>query len=103
MEFKNIKHQTNYWCRTKGIHSSDLDSHPQMDDVMLLIHFKDLEPYLNSQERNFLVGCWESTYKQKWPIKRKTMAKLENLAVTVGIRQEQIQAKRNLIKQRREQ
>jgi hypothetical protein len=103
MQFTNIKHQTNYWCRTLGINSSDLDNHPQMDDVVLLIHFRDLAPLLNNQERNFLLGCWESTYKQKWPIKPKTMAKLENLAVTVGIRQKQIEAKRNLIKQRRNQ
>ena len=103
MQFKNIQHQTNYWCRTMGIHNKDLDTHPQMDDVMLLIHFRDLEPMLNIQERNFLVGLWESCYKQKWPIKRKTIAKLENLAVTVIIRQEQIKAKRKLVKQRRTQ
>ena len=69
---------TNYWCRTKGIHSSDLDTHPQIEDVMILLKYRDaMWQKLNKSEQAHWGAIWDWTYHRKYPLKNKHISKLE--------------------------
>jgi hypothetical protein len=87
---------TNYWCKTLGIQSKDLGcgvrrtdkgiqidnqtSHPQIDDVILLI--KVLQEYfeeLTATKRIHLHILWDWVYKQKKPLTKKHCKQLTRL------------------------
>lgn len=73
-----IEGVTNYWCRTKGIQSTDLETHPQMDDVILLIQYRDaMWSKLNKSEQAHWGAVWDWCYHKKHSLKRKHLAKLE--------------------------
>lgn len=75
-----IQGVTNYWCRTKGIHNSDLDTHPQIDDVVLLIRYRDaLWTKLNRSEQAHWGAVWSWTYHHRMPLKTKHLKKLESI------------------------
>jgi hypothetical protein len=98
-EFKNIQHQTNYWCRTKGIHSIDLEQHPQADDIVLLIGFRD-EFYtkLTYSEQGTFNGIWGMVYNKRFPLKAKHLGKLEKIIDNVTYRQNKMAQIRTLRK-----
>ena len=98
-EFKNIQHQTNYWCRTKGIHSIDLEKHPHADDVVLLIGFRD-EFYtkLTYKEQAQFNGIWGMVYNQYRSLKAKHLGSLEKLIDNISYRQNQMAKLRTLRK-----
>ena len=78
---------TNYWCRTKGIHSKDLDSHPKMDDVILLMKWRDaMWAKCNASERAFYNSIWGYVYSKKRPLKQKYLKKLEILTIQATTR-----------------
>ena len=69
---------TNYWCRTKGIKSSDLETHPQMDDVILLVTYRDaMWKQLNRSEQAHWGALWDWCYYRKFALKKKHLTKLE--------------------------
>jgi hypothetical protein len=73
---------TNYWCRSKGIKSEDLDTHPQIDDVMLLLKYRDgMWIKLNTSEQAHWGAIWDWTYHRKYPLKNKHLAKLELITI----------------------
>jgi hypothetical protein len=73
-----IEGVTNYWCRTKGIHSKDLEIHPQMDDVILLIKYRDsMWNKLNRSEQAHFGAVWSWCYHNKFALKQKHLKKLE--------------------------
>ena len=71
-------HYTNWWCRSIGIRSNDIDSHPQIDDVILLIRWHQ-ECWLDSSkiERGIWSGYWSAVYHKQLPLKAKALKKLE--------------------------
>lgn len=80
MNFKNIKHQTNYWCRTKGIHSADLTKHSCIDDVILIIKFADeFWNYTTKSQKVSLECFWDWCYKQKKPLRTNHLHKLQEI------------------------
>jgi hypothetical protein len=88
-----ITHYTNYWCKTKGISSKDLDQHPRADDLVLLISFRDaMWDKLNISERGCWAGYWSSIYIKKNKLKTKALNKLEQITITATDRHNQQQA-----------
>ena len=82
-----IEGVTNYWCRTKGIHSKDLDSHPQMDDVILLMKWRDaMWTKCTASEQAFWGSVWGSVYNKKKPIKKHILAKFETVTIQATTR-----------------
>lgn len=78
-----LRHYTNYWCKTKGISSKDLDTHPRADDLTLLIAFRDaMWDKLNQKERGCWAGYWSSIYVKKNKLKPKALNKLEQITIT---------------------
>jgi hypothetical protein len=97
-----IQGVTNYWCRMKGIHSRDLDSHPQIDDVMLLLKYRDgMWIKLNTSEQAHWGAIWDWTYHRKLPLKTKHLAKLELITIQAEQRHRKKQQAIDKIKQLR--
>ena len=98
-----IQHLTNYWCRTKGIHSRDLTDHPQVNDLVLLITIRDnLWQDMSATEQGVWSAYWGWTYTKAHSLKSKHLAKLENITKSVIFRQSQKQLAREKIRQLRE-
>lgn len=73
----NVEHYTNLWCRQKGIHAKDLENHPQADDVVLLIKFREqFWPYMDAKEQGAWASYWSWTYTRKFSLKQKYLEKL---------------------------
>jgi hypothetical protein len=87
---------TNYWCKTLGIQSKDLGcgvrhtdkgiqidnqtSHPQIDDVILLIKFiKEFNSFFNNDDRIAVHVIWTWCYSQKLPLKKRHFKRLLNI------------------------
>jgi hypothetical protein len=69
---------TNYWCRTLGIHSRDLDTHPQIDDVIILINFiQEYEKEFTPKQRILVYIIWDWCYSKRKPLTRKYLKALE--------------------------
>ena len=85
----NIDHYTNSWCRQKGIHAQDLESHPQGDDVVLLINFREsLWNQMERSEQGVWAALWSWTYTRSLPLKKNHLQKLENIGKSVQFRQQ---------------
>ena len=77
---QELEHLTRYWCRTLGIHSKDLEAHPQIDDVIILIKFidefgKELKP--NQRVKTYLI--WDYCYKQRHSLTKKYLNTLNRI------------------------
>jgi hypothetical protein len=78
-----IEGVTNYWCRTQGIHNRDLDTHPQIDDVVILIKFiEEYQRDFTAKQRIYSYVIWDWCYKQRKPLSNKYLK-----ALTKTIRQ----------------
>ena len=110
-----IADMTNYWCRTLGIQSKDLgcgiktsgngiqignqNSHPQIDDVILLINFiKEFSSQFNNDDRIATYVSWDWCYKNKLPLKKRHFKRLLNIGTRIRrknfFKQEQIKTLR---------
>lgn len=80
-------HYTNLWCREKGIHSKDLENHPQADDVVLLIKWREeMWHKLNKSEQGFFAALWSYAYTHKYSLKQKHLIKLEKVTIEASNR-----------------
>jgi hypothetical protein len=66
-----------YWVKRFGISKRDLDSHPQIDDVLLLIQWHD-EFYAGGKRKHkkFFDNTWRWVYNGKYPLKAKQLRTL---------------------------
>lgn len=72
-----------YWARTKGIKQQDLTQHPQIDDIILLIKYRDsIWGKLNKPEQSSWAGIWSWVYTKGYPLKKKHLKKLEQVYTT---------------------
>jgi hypothetical protein len=75
---------TNYWCRTKQFHSIDLETHPQMDDVILLIKFRDeYWKEMNKSQKTSFHCFFEWAYKRKNQLRQKHLIKLKQIVLNL--------------------
>lgn len=85
---EEVRYYTNSWCREKGIHSRDLECHPQADDVVLLIKFREhLWNDMDKSEQGVWAAYWSAVYHKKYPLKKKGLAKLEQIGKSVAFKQ----------------
>jgi hypothetical protein len=99
LSYKEITYYTNMWCREKGIHSRDLMLHPQADDVVLLLKFR--EEYwldMDHSEQGTWAAYWNWCYTNKHPLKNKHLAKLEIIWNSVEFKRHQQALRRAKIK-----
>lgn len=96
-----------YWIKRVGISKADLDKHPQIDDVMLLIKYKaEFYDDQKAKHKKFFNNTWDWVYKHKLPLKAKQLRTLGYYAQgTITHRnnvQTRTQQQRQSIKARRE-
>jgi hypothetical protein len=97
------QYYTNYWCKTLGIKSKDLEDHPQIDDVIMLIRLRqDLWSLMSINEQSIWSGIWSWVYHHKYILTKKNLDKLEKIVSNIQFRQQLHQAQRNKIKQIRQ-
>lgn len=70
------------WCYHHNIVVSDLESHPQIDDLVLLLKIKKQYHYYMTKSHHSIWGAiWEMTYTKKKKISSKNLNKLEKLVL----------------------
>lgn len=100
---RELAHYTNWWCKSVGIRSKDIDSHPQIDDVILLIRWhQECWFDANKEERGIWSGYWSAVYHKQLPLKAKALKKLEATVEKIIIRQQARQLQQQKIRQLRE-
>jgi hypothetical protein len=83
LTISELNHYTNLWCREKGIHSKDLETHPHADDVVIMLRIReDLFDIFNHSERAVWGAYWNTVYHKRRPIHKKALKKLEQITIT---------------------
>lgn len=92
-----------YWVKRFGISKKDLDNHPQIDDLMLLIKIRN-EFYkdFKAKHKKFFDNTWNWVYNNKLPLKAKQIRTLGYYTEGTIRHRQNIQAGRNTIKKQRE-
>jgi hypothetical protein len=92
-----------YWIKRYGISKKDFDSHPQIDDLMLLIKYRaELYTQLKAKHKRFFDNTWAWVYNNKLPLKAKQLRTLGYYVEGTIRHRENIQAGRNTIKKQRQ-
>lgn len=100
---REIEHYTNYWCKCRGITAEDLASHPQIDDIMLLLHIHDeFSQDFSKSEQSVWGQKWGWCYNRQLPLKKKYRLKLEQICLSALARRQAKQAAREKIQQLRQ-
>lgn len=78
-----LAHYTNLWCKSKGISSKDLTEHPQADDIILLVNFRqELWQHMTKSQQASWGAFWSYSYTWKKPLRKKHLTKLENISIS---------------------
>lgn len=97
------RREINSWCYSIGIRNSELTSHKNIDDVILLYNIrKEGWAFMNSKERGIWSAYWGFVYHEDKPLSKKGLKKIEHVLETVIIRQQVLEQSRLKIKQQRE-
>lgn len=102
-----IEGVTNYWCRTIGLHSVDLHNHQQIDDVILLIKFRnEYWKEMTKSHKTSYQCMFEWCYKRKNQLRQKHLEKLKQMVLNFEnnrlFKKQQLQKKIVKIKQLRQ-
>lgn len=83
-----------YWLKKKGITRKALETHKHIDDVILLLKWREaMWDVLNSSEQAVWGAYWGYTYKKRKALKKKSLNKLEQITITATNRQQLKQLK----------
>lgn len=95
-----------YWIKSKGITFKDLQKHPQIDDVILLLKVKQMAHMFTNSEQSHWGAVWAIVYKDKKPLKQKHITKIQkNIEQAItrhNYKQKQLQANLKKIYKMRE-
>ncbi len=96
---KELQHFTNMWCQTNGIKQRDLTNHPNIDDVILLVNFRnEFWSDLTKIEQATWSGFWSIIYHRQFSLKAKHLAKLESIAQSAIFTRQRHQQRQGKIK-----
>lgn len=92
-------HFTNQWCKSIGIKSRDLDSHPTIDDCIFLINFRtEIWQYLDRSEQATWGAYWNTVYHKQKNLGNKAYQKFKIIAESALFKQEKQQLRLATIK-----
>jgi len=87
------------WLKQRGITSADLDAHPCIDDIILLIRIRDEFWTLMTMSEQATWGAqWGYTYGKRQFIRPRTLAKFERIILTINNREQLKAEQRQYIK-----
>lgn len=76
----SINQQLSYFLKQQGLTIRDLDSHPHIDDVILLAQTRNSLWHLYSRnERRYLNDLWHLVYTEHHGLTKRHIDKLEQL------------------------
>ena len=85
------------WLKTHGVTLADLDSHQQIDDVVLLINIRqEFWHAMNYSEQGVWAAYWDIVYKKSKPLHKKALKKFENIIHKLNQRQLKINILRQI-------
>jgi len=96
---QNQRHEWNIgrWLHSHGVTVQDLDQHPQISDIILLINIRDSSWHLmNSSEQAVWGAYWSIVYHKRKPLKPKALTKFEQIIQATQNRQLKIQVIRKI-------
>lgn len=95
---QQLQHYTNQWCYANGIKQRDLTNHPNIDDVVLLVNFRnEFWQDLSKIEQATWSGFWSIIYHRQFNLKAKHLAKLELMAQSALFQRQKTQERRGKI------
>jgi hypothetical protein len=68
-----------YWAKTIGISKQVLDKHPCIDDIILLMRFREATPRLSKYNYKLYRRIYDSVYTGRIPLKQKQLQALERI------------------------
>ena len=74
---------TGYWIKRHGISKKDLDTHPQIDDVLFLIKFRAEFWDMNNQFKKLFDNAWNWVYKNQLPLKKNHLNNLKKIGTAI--------------------
>jgi len=84
-----------YWAKSRGITLKTLHNHRYIDDVILLINFKDsFNLHMDSKQKQVWGGIWSSVYTKKKKISKNALNKLLRIGTQIQSRQNKIRSLR---------
>ena len=96
-------HYTNWWCRSIGIKSRDIDNHPRIDDAIILLNIRnEFWYYFSASDRGVWAAYWKKVYHLQFGLNKKALIKITNIVNNGIYRQQQAKQKRQIIKILRE-
>lgn len=88
------------WLRKKGMKTSDLDTHPQIDNLIALITIREeLWSSMTHREQCCWGKYWDLVYQYRYPLTNKFWNKFKRIATNIDNRQQTRQQIVNLRKQ----
>ena len=91
-----------WYCKYK-LTAKDIDSHPCLPDLSILINIRDTYwDLMNPSERGTWVACWGNVFKLHYAIRPKTLRKLEQIVMDMAQREQRRHEQRQQIKSLRQ-
>ena len=88
------------WLRKKGMKVADLDTHPQIDNLIALITIRDeLWSAMTHREQCSWGKYWDLVYQYRYPLTNKFWNKFQRIAQNIDNRQHTRQQIENIRKQ----
>jgi hypothetical protein len=85
------------WLRGHGVTLTDLDQHPRIADIVLLINIRQsLWVTMTASEQATWGAYWNMVYNQRKPLKPKALKKFENIIQDINQRQLKINILRQI-------
>ena len=74
-----------YWAKSKGINLKTIEKHKQIDDVILMLKYKDtFGPHWSKSQAATWGGIWSNVYIHQKAIRPKMLKKLETIGLTIN-------------------
>ena len=88
-----------YWIARWGLKRHDLLNHPCIEDLILLINFRqEFWHEMNRSSQAKWGAFWGYTYTKRKPLKNKSLKKLEDIIINIKDRRNQLQKQRHIIR-----
>jgi len=85
------------WLKGHGVTVKDLDKHPRIDDVVLMINIRqEFWHAMNKHEQGVWAGYWSTVYTKRKPLHAKALRKFKNIIQQVRQRKLKIQILRQI-------
>lgn len=93
----------NSWYRDVGLTAKDIEHHPCINDLAILIHIRNAYwTVMNASERGLWAGSWGVVYKHRNFLRDKTLKKFEQLIPKMIYREKLLTEQRQKIQSLRQ-